>query len=245
MSDKVRLARSIASTSGSKATTLRIAGDAEGEPPVAASHLEHAPPAEVDKAAQRGQVGAFGIENGCHLRLSQRRLVRLQGGAAGAVLQRLAAGVLEGGAGIGVDQLSGLDSLEAVPFEERGVRCFQQRSGDSASPEVDVAPALGADRVLDRHVGDLHPPAGREHPVELGEDRVLVGDQVDDAVRDDDVELVAEWEPLSSASTNSTLEAPIAAAAVRALASISCHVDPRHRAVLADHLRGDERVGAG
>jgi hypothetical protein len=42
------------------------------------------------------------------------RLVRLDGGAAGAELLRLAAGVFELGPGVRVDELPGLDPLEAV-----------------------------------------------------------------------------------------------------------------------------------
>jgi hypothetical protein len=59
------------------------------------------------------------------------------------------------------DELARLDPLEAVTFQELGVCCFQQRPGNSAGPEVDVAPAVGADWVLDRHVGDL----GSDHPL--------------------------------------------------------------------------------
>src|SRR5512145_3318988 len=65
--------------------------------------------------------------------------VSLEGRAAGAELLRLAARVLELGSGVGVDELTRLYSLEAVPFEKAGVRCFQQRPGNSAGPEVDVA----------------------------------------------------------------------------------------------------------
>ena len=113
-----RLARSTASASGSKASTLRrVAGDAEREPAVAAAHLEHASPAEVAQPAQRGEVGAFRVEHrGQRGLLIARRFVRLEGGAAGAELLRLAAGVLELGAGVGVDELPGLDPLEAVSF---------------------------------------------------------------------------------------------------------------------------------
>jgi hypothetical protein len=42
------------------------------------------------------------------------RLVGLDGGAARAELLRLAAGVFELGARVGVDELAGLDPLEAV-----------------------------------------------------------------------------------------------------------------------------------
>jgi hypothetical protein len=45
---------------------------------------------------------------------SRHWLVRLDGRAAGAELLRLAPGVFELGAGVGVDELAGLDPLEAV-----------------------------------------------------------------------------------------------------------------------------------
>jgi hypothetical protein len=48
--------------------------------------------------------------------LLETRLVGLDGGAAGAELLRLAAGVFELGAGVGVDELAGLDPLEPVSF---------------------------------------------------------------------------------------------------------------------------------
>ena len=44
------------------------------------------------------------------------RFVGLDGGAAGAELLRLAARVFELGAGVGVDELAGLDPLEPVPL---------------------------------------------------------------------------------------------------------------------------------
>jgi hypothetical protein len=43
-------------------------------------------------------------------------LVGLEGGAAGAELLRFATCVFEFGAGVGVDELAGLDPLEAVAF---------------------------------------------------------------------------------------------------------------------------------
>ena len=143
---------------------------------------------EVAEPVERGKVGASGVEYGSHGRVLDVRLVGLDGGAPGAELLRLSSGVLELGAGVGIDELAGLDSLEAVMLQEPRVRCFQQRPGNSAGPEIDVSSAFGADRVLDRHIRDLHPAAGREHAEELGEDGVLVRDQVDHAVRDDDIE---------------------------------------------------------
>jgi len=77
----------------------------------------------------------------------------------GAELERLPAGVFELGAHVGVDQVARFDALEAVPFESGCVLCFQQSTGDSAGPEVDVALAFLADGLLDGHIGDLDPAA--------------------------------------------------------------------------------------
>ena len=66
-----------------------------------------------------------------------------------------------------------------MTLKELGVRCFQQRPGNSAGPEVDVPAPLGADRVLDRDVGELNPTARCEHPEDHREDGVLVGTEVD------------------------------------------------------------------
>jgi hypothetical protein len=49
----------------------------------------------------------------------------------------------------------------------------------------------------------------------------------------------------ASLSTNSTFAAAISAAAARLRQHLGRHVDPGDVALLADHLRGDERVGAG
>jgi len=108
--------------------------------------------------------------------------VGLHGGAPGAELLGLTAGVLERRARVGLDQVTGLDPLEAVALKQPCVLCLQQSAGNSAGPEVDVAPAFFGDRGLDGHVGDLDAPGGPEHPVDLGEDRALVGGEIDDAV---------------------------------------------------------------
>ena len=68
-----------------------------------------------------------------------------------------------------------------MALEAGGVLCFQQSSGDSTGPEVDVATPLLADRSLNGDVGELDAAARLEHAVQFGEHRVLVRDQVDDA----------------------------------------------------------------
>jgi hypothetical protein len=109
-----------------------------------------------------------------------------------------------------------------VPLQKPGVRCFQQRRGYSAGPEVDVAAALGADRILDRDVGDLDPPAGGEHAEDLGEDGVLSGIRSITPFEITTSKLASGKGSCSaSLSTNSTFAAPISAAAARAFVNIS------------------------
>ncbi len=99
----------------------------------------------------------------------------LYGRPVSAELDRLPTRVLELRAHVGGDEVAGFDSLETVLLQQLLVLCIQQSPGNSAGPEVDVAAARLAHRVLNRHVGDLDAPAGLEHAEDLGEDCVLVG----------------------------------------------------------------------
>src|SRR5919106_1927997 len=118
------------------------------------------------------------------------RFVGLHRRAARAELLRLAPRVLELRARVRLDEIARCDALEAVAGQEPGALCPQPSPRNSAGPEVDVAPARLADGGLERDVGDLDAPAGREDAEHLAEDGVLVRHEVDDAVRDDDVERV-------------------------------------------------------
>jgi hypothetical protein len=77
------------------------------------------PFAQVDQALalerdQRGRSRPFEVVRVVPPHSLGPRLVGLDGGAAGAELLRLAARVFELGAGVGVDELTRLDPLEAV-----------------------------------------------------------------------------------------------------------------------------------
>jgi hypothetical protein len=85
----------------------------------------------------------------------------------GSELECLTARVLEFGVHICVDQVAGLDLLEAVSFESGCVLCFQQSTGNSAGPEVDIAFAFLAHGPLDGYVGDLDSAAGLEDAEDL------------------------------------------------------------------------------
>ena len=61
-------------------------------------------------------------------------------------------------------------------------RCFQQRTGNSASPEVDFISRVFRNLNLDQDVCNLHPAARFENPVRLGKRLLLVRCQVEDTV---------------------------------------------------------------
>ena len=114
------------------------------------------------------------------------------GGADGrahrAVLGGLAAGVLERRARVGVDELS-LGDVCVGPLDQQArVLAFEQRAGDSAGPEVDAGAGVLGDLVVDDDVGQLQAPAWPEDAVDLVEDGVLVGHEVDHAVGDHDID---------------------------------------------------------
>ena len=87
----------------------------------------------------------------------------------------------------GVVRLTDLDAGKAAVFEHLLPARTGQPAGNSAGPEVDVAQRLGWDGSAVGDVCELEAPAGLEGAVDLGEHRALVGTEVDDAVRDDDV----------------------------------------------------------
>jgi hypothetical protein len=73
-----------------------------------------------------------------HQTLLAQRLVRLHRRAAGTELLGVTPRALGSRTGVSVNEVAGLDPLEPMSFKELGVLCFQQSSGYSASPEVDV-----------------------------------------------------------------------------------------------------------
>ncbi len=63
-----------------------------------------------------------------------------------------------------------------------------ERAREAADPELDAPADLGGHLATHDDVGDGEPPARLEDPERLAQDRVLVGGEVDDAVRDDHVD---------------------------------------------------------
>jgi hypothetical protein len=92
----------------------RCAGGGErGQSSLAAADFEYPLALERDQLGDRRRLDSVLV---APLHSLRPRLVGLDGGAAGAELLRFAAGVFELGAGVGVDELAGLDPLEAVTF---------------------------------------------------------------------------------------------------------------------------------
>jgi hypothetical protein len=96
---------------GSKAYTDDACSSQRGQTSFAAADLEHAFPIERDARFDRRRLDPVFVAS---LHSLGPRLVGLDGGAASAELLCLATCVFELGAGVGVDELAGLDPLEAV-----------------------------------------------------------------------------------------------------------------------------------
>jgi hypothetical protein len=92
---------------------LRACSSERGQTSLAAADLEHAFLIERDERGDRRCLYPVFV---APLHSLVLRLVGFDGGAAGTELLCLATCVFELGAGVGVDQLAGLDPLEAVSF---------------------------------------------------------------------------------------------------------------------------------
>jgi hypothetical protein len=88
------------------------------------------------------------------------------------------------------NEVSALDPLEPVSLQNLGVLCFQQSTGNSAGPEIDVSPTFFADRILDGHVGDLHPSSWAKDAEDFCKHGVLIWNEIDHAIGDHDVDTV-------------------------------------------------------
>src|SRR6266540_6034281 len=78
------------------------------------------------------------------------------------------------------------DLREAGRGELRHILLFGERSGDAADPELDTLLDRRRDFALRHDVGDGEPPARLQDAERLAQHAVLVGGQVDDAIRNDE-----------------------------------------------------------
>jgi hypothetical protein len=77
-----------------------------------------------------------------------------------------------------VDATRDLEPNKTGSDDRRPELCFQQSSGDSALPQIDVALRFVAYRLLDQNVADLKATAWLEHARHLLKPGKLVGEEV-------------------------------------------------------------------
>jgi L-seryl-tRNA(Ser) seleniumtransferase len=87
-----------------------------------------------------------------------------------------------------VDRVALTDLDVAAREQLRRMLPAKQRADDSAGPEVDALASVLGDLVVADDVGELEAATRAEHTIDLGEHRLLVRDEVDDAVGDHDVD---------------------------------------------------------
>src|SRR5215475_11352332 len=92
--------------------------------------------------------------------------------------------VLAFGAAERVDGLADHHVRESAVLQHLLPARTGQPAGYSTGPQVDVAQRPGWYGAAVGDVSELEPPARAQHPMDLGEHRLLVGAQVDDPVRD-------------------------------------------------------------
>src|SRR5207248_6402412 len=102
------------------------------------------------------------------------------------------------------------------------------------------------DLSVDHDIGELQAAAGTQDAVDLREHRLLVGNEVDYAVRDDDVErLVGDGQRLDQGLVQPDVrETHLAGTGLGPLEHRGGHVDADRAPRGADHLGGDQQVGA-
>jgi hypothetical protein len=92
------------------------------------------------------------------------------------------------GAGEDVDFSAPADVYEAGVLEYPIPLCFQQSTGDSPAPKVDVVLCVLRHLLVDDDVRYLDAAAGLEHPVDLLHHDHLVGAEIDYPIADDDID---------------------------------------------------------
>lgn len=66
--------------------------------------------------------------------------------------------------------------------------CLQQSATDSTGPELDIAPDLWRELHAGHDVGDLHASAWPQHPRDFCKRQIFLRDEIQDAIRDHDID---------------------------------------------------------
>jgi len=140
-----------------------------------------------------------------------------------------------------------LESHKAGGDDRRPKLCFLQSTGNSPLPQVDITPGLRADIRLHEDVADLESTARLEDACYLLHGRELVGEQIQHAVRDDDIgPTVGDRKRLGESLVKVNIrESTLGRACSGTHEHRWCHVDTDDLALSADHAGCDEAVDAG
>ena len=122
--------------------------------------------------------------------------------------------------------------------------CARQTTGNSRRPEIDVADRRFGYGLAIRDVGKLQTAARAQDAEDFGEDRALVGAQVDHAVADDDIgPAVFDRQILCESVTEFDVASPNFVIVARDFASISSVMStPTTPSDRSDLMRSDEAI---
>jgi hypothetical protein len=84
--------------------------------------------------------------------------------------------------GKGIEPVEDADPDETGGLEDTDELCFQQSTGDSTGPEVDIAKSAVWKDFTDDDVRDLHASARLQHARDLADGHGFVGHEIEHAV---------------------------------------------------------------
>jgi hypothetical protein len=87
-----------------------------------------------------------------------------------------------------IERVENAYSRETDRLEDAEELCFQQSTGDSISPEVDISKGAVGQDFADYDVGDLHATATFQYSCDLADSPCLVRHKVEHAVRYHDID---------------------------------------------------------
>ena len=135
---------------------------------------------------------------------------------------------------------------EAAFFQHPPPACARQATGNSVSPQVNIADSRFRHCLAGCDVGELQSSARTQHPHDLAKDAVLVGAKVDDAVADDDIGLtVLDRQILDDSPPELDIcEAHRRCRRAGALQHLVGHIDADDPTLGSDLFGGDKAVEA-
>jgi hypothetical protein len=145
-------------------------------------------------------------------------------------------------------RLPGDLEINEARSHDRGFQfCFQQSTGNSARPQIDLLFRVRWHRLLHHDIPDLEATAGFEHASHLLQGREFVWQQVEHPVGDDHIgPAIGDGQRLGQAFAELHMDCPGKARTLpRRFEHGPCHIDSDDLSGWADHLRRDQAIDAG